>query len=617
MAAAGLAIIAFHFRAAMRNWPRPGRFAARVGVAKLSTPTSHSRFTPVEGLLAFLIAAGTVCAIGARPFASMIAHRALLNPDSYMRLVRLRDELEAHAPLHAVMRDGSGHGTILHWSHWLDSVLLAMAAPLASALGWDTALYWAGIALGPLATGLLGAAVAWAGAPLSAPRWRWIGALIVAMAFPVMSYGVPGVVHHHVPVALAGIMCAGWAARVLTHGAAAGWNLGVWAGLGIWISPETAPLALLAFGAAGIAWVAYPRTPGPAQALRALGCAFPAVIGLALAVDPPARGYFAGEIDRLSIAYVWLSGLCAVSCWFLASAGIERPAARMVAAIATALAACGVWLALYPQALGGADGVLKGGDAEAFSGIVEMMPIDNLRTGLRMLTAGVAGLATAILFAARTRSLVWTYAALCMGLLMLVAMRHQRFATYPACAGAIAVPVLLTLIDRMRPGRPPALPAAARLGVILSVLLLPFLPRFMARPMGSPVAGPCDLAMAAPILAPFPGEIVLTDVNDTPEVLYRSEVRTVGSLYHRNPEGFALSRAAWRAAPGDSVPEAVRRTDASLVLFCRNAARSGSFIGAGHDTLWDALTGDRAPAWLTRVGNAPRAGYILYTIETR
>ena len=53
---------------------------------------------------------------------------ALVNPDTAMRLLRLKASLAAGTPLHAVMRDSSGYGTVLHWSHLLDALILAIAA---------------------------------------------------------------------------------------------------------------------------------------------------------------------------------------------------------------------------------------------------------------------------------------------------------------------------------------------------------------------------------------------------------------------------------------------------------------------------------------------------------
>ncbi|MBV8095264.1 MAG: hypothetical protein JO110_18940, partial [Acetobacteraceae bacterium] len=78
---------------------------------------------------------------------------SLVNPDSYMRLIRLQEILRQQAPLHTVPRDGSGLGTVLHWSHLLDSIVLALACPLVPVFGWHAALYWIAVAFGPLSLG--------------------------------------------------------------------------------------------------------------------------------------------------------------------------------------------------------------------------------------------------------------------------------------------------------------------------------------------------------------------------------------------------------------------------------------------------------------------------------
>src|SRR5690348_8627646 len=125
------------------------------GAVRRATTAGESRpvirmVTPVRqaltcGLLAMLLDV----VLAAYRF-DVLAHGELVDPDSYMRLVRLDDIVAAHAPLDVVARDASGAGTVLHWSHLLDNLLLLMAAPLAPWLGEHAALHWAGVMLGPL-----------------------------------------------------------------------------------------------------------------------------------------------------------------------------------------------------------------------------------------------------------------------------------------------------------------------------------------------------------------------------------------------------------------------------------------------------------------------------------
>jgi len=145
------------------------------------TPQAFSRG---EAITCFLVAALLDVVTGLR-IAPGVLQGDLLNPDSFMRLARLGDILRAEAPLHAVLRDGSGDGTLLHWSHLLDSLLLLLALPLRPFLDWDAALHGAALMLGPVGMGLLGAAVAWAAAPLADRGWRWMAPVLVALALPI------------------------------------------------------------------------------------------------------------------------------------------------------------------------------------------------------------------------------------------------------------------------------------------------------------------------------------------------------------------------------------------------------------------------------------------------
>ena len=197
----------------------------------------------INGLCALL--AMSITAAAAMVFNPGVLQGDLLNPDSALRLVRLEAILHAGAPLHAVARDGSGAGTVLHWSHLMDSLLLLISAPAAAVVGWHEALAMVALLFGPASMAALGAAVGWAAAPWTAPAWRWTAAVSVCLCLPIVGYGVPGVVHHHVLLVVVAVMAAGWAARMV-HAGHGGWALGGWAAAGVWLSPEAMPLCLMA-----------------------------------------------------------------------------------------------------------------------------------------------------------------------------------------------------------------------------------------------------------------------------------------------------------------------------------------------------------------------------------
>ena len=103
-----------------------------------------------------------------------------------------------------------------------------------------------------------------------------------------------------------------------------------------------------------------------------------------------------------------------------------------------------------------------------------------------------------------------------------------------------------------------------------------------------------------------------------PELLYRTGILTVGSLYLRNVAAFMRLRAAWRSGPSDAVPEAVRATGATLVLVCTHAgvhAGRSSLVGdLPPETLLDRLNRGQVPPWLKEVAKDPASGHVLYRI---
>ena len=103
-------------------------------------------------------------------------------------------------------------------------------------------------------------------------------------------------------------------------------------------------------------------------------------------------------------------------------------------------------------------------------------------------------------------------------------------------------------------------------------------------------------------------------MNDVPELLYRTGIRTVGSLYHRNFAAYGRLHRAWRAIPGDAPGPEFRATGASLVLICRRPARSLMVADLPPETLMDRLAAGHPPAWLARVAGDVEAGYVLYRV---
>ena len=391
---------------------------------------------------------------------------------------------------------------------------------------------------------------------------------------------------------------------------------GISGGFAIWLTPETMPFVLMAFAALLFRWTQRPI----GAALAACGAGFFDVTGFALAIDPPSGGYGAAEIDRLSLVYVVL-GL------FLLTGGLalwrlqywrHSRAGRLIGVGLMAALLLG-WIGRFPQVAMGPYGVMDAADRARFFGAMqELQPVRGMRSLTEFMLPGLLTLCYAIWRAARggAHFWLWLYLALCAAVVLVLAQKFILFVEFPAGLAAGLLPVMLTeASSHLR--KKPVTAMLARLCLIFLMLLAPELPLLAAAKSSQPpaAAAACSLRHIAPMLAPYAGAIVLANANDTPELLYRSQILTVGSLYQHGVPAFLRLRAAWRTENLASPPQAVAVTGASYILFCTGESRDLTMAGLPKDTLWDTLKAGRPPAWLKLQASAPSSGWQLFRID--
>ena len=548
----------------------------------------------------------------------------LRNPDSYMRLARLRETLRLGSPVHEMMRDSSGDGSIVHWSHLLDTVLYGLSRPFALVMGPDAALHAAAVVFGPLNMALLGLALAWAIAPFSERRWLWLAPVAISFSPAIVAFGLVGVVHHHVACVTVAVMTSGWAARLILGWAPPvdGWRMGFWAGLGVWMTPETLPLSMLGFGALWITWLRQSDSRALGQAIGNVGLGLAATVLLAWLVNPPYQGYLAEDLDRVSVVFVVLA--IAVAGTGLVIRALDdlllAPSARLWWSLAAGASFAAIWAILFAPTLLGAQGAVSDEAARAmFGDIAEMAPIRSAKQWMSyLMTGSLATLALGAL-AQRRRWLILFYLTGCGIVLTGLGQMHLRFAAYPEALGAAMLPVLVTLCgDRVRawPHWRQPLP---RMATIILFVLLPFAAELSqstreAHAETRLADAACPVSGLGPMLAPYAQRVILTDINRAPELQYRTAIITVGSLYHRNQAAFMRLRDAWRTTEAEAMPAAIQVARIEYVLFCRVPGRSALVKDLPTTTLLDRLSRNEPPAWLHQVASDPASGHVLYRV---
>jgi hypothetical protein len=532
----------------------------------------------------------------------------LQDPDSYMRLERILQGIAKGHLVNRVARDDSGAGVMLEWSRLLDMVLWLMAAPLAVFTGWRQALFTAGVALGPLGVGCAGLALAYAARPFAQTKYLWAAPVAAALLPGLQAFAAPGVVHYHMLLLALIALTAGLAARSWQGDSGWAFLTGLAGGAAIWLTPETMPFILMIYAALLLRWVERPI----GGALAACAAGFAGILIFALAIDPPEGGYFAPEADRLSIVYVALGLLLLAGTLALQRLQSWPPLRRRGCGVLLMAALMLGWIAWFPKVAMGPYGLMDAADRQMFFGVIlETQPARTLADFTGFLFPGLLALLYLGWRAGGAFAWLWAYACLCGFVALLLGVKFLLFVEFSAGLAAALLPMMLSHAGIRFKSRPAAA-TAVRLFLLTLFLLVPRLPlgaHAEARP--APV---CDLRHIDIMLAPYAGEVVLADVRDTPELLYRTQIVTVGSLYQHGVPGFLRARAAWRSIPGSAPPAPLIATQARYILFCPIQGRYDLVADLPPRTLWDALQNNQPPGWLKPRASTPE-GWKLYKIQ--
>ncbi|MGE4047972.1 MAG: hypothetical protein AB7F35_24135, partial [Acetobacteraceae bacterium] len=356
-----------------------------------------------------------------------------------------------HVPQHVMI----SAMTELDRAHLADSIIALLAVLLGIGCDPSTSLRAATWVFGPACLAALGLAAAWAAAPLAARGWRWLAPVAIGL-YPLIGIPAgPGASGADLAVVLAGTMTAGWAVRVIAGVADgnAGWPLGAWAAVGLWLSPVSLPLTIMIFGGLWIAWLAGPRGDAIVAAARNAGATFLLTAFLALLADPPEGGVAIPDPNRLSLLYVMLAAAVAEAAVGIGviHQTIKATAERAVVSLLFCTLAALGWFGLFPDlsvaALVPSDGI---GAAIAWRRFLDPGPVDLDGAGAGLLLSLAVIVGSLACFAVEQRSSVLAYVMLCTGLVF--CLRQSALAFPPAieALAAILLPVVLTRLGRQR-----------------------------------------------------------------------------------------------------------------------------------------------------------------------
>lgn len=563
---------------------------------------------------------GVVLGIGIVLYLALQDYREIdffRDTDDHLRVAWLTWNLaEGHMPPIAQFpRDGGLGGLVVHWTMPWNLILVALLAVPAAHVGWLEAFRIAAPLIGPLLLTVVGAAAAWAIAPLVSRQGRVVAAAVAVSSPVVLGYGLPGGLDHHLAgIALAlvgGGACVRAAARLSGGWAVAG---GAVLAAAVWTAADALPLCVVFAGALLLLEKGCQRkglAAAVATAALAASCA-------AIVIDPPAGGFGVVDPYRMSVfhASVWAVVLVAAVVPDLA---IWR-AHPLLAAIAAGAVATVVWMVLLRSGL--VSVIVIDFPADLLSRIAEMRPADTVDRALRVLLPVAPPATGAVWMAWRARSQEarwgWTAAALSLLCLAGLSIWHVRFGAHSQAAAAAVMGVVypkLQVVSRLgRRLNGKRIAAVLRtapsiaVGVIASAHVVPMIPTWpppVAAEGAAEAKGDCVVGRVAERLdAALPtGTIVMTDINLAPRLLTLTAMRSFAGPYHgypgRTPDRLLEILGNRDGTGSRNLLKLLKQEGIGAILVCPRAMKGMPRVSEGAFG-WALATGN-TPEWLKAV----------------
>jgi len=542
----------------------------------------------------------------------------LADPDDVLRLVQVRDLLAGQPwfDLHQYRIDAPA-GVATHWSRLVDAPLALVILLLKPLVGQASAELAAAVIV-PLLT-LLCAMLLTARIALRLfnERTAYATCLVWIMALAAMAQLQPMRIDHHgwqIVAELAAIN--GLLSSSPKRG---GRVIGIALALGLSISLELLPFAVLFAAVLGLKWLRDPATRGwLVQMLASLALTSVAAFFLT-------RGFvFDTHCDTVTPTYLFGFTLAALLVALIAR--LEKTSPLQVAALlgGAALLTGAVYLAMTPTCLAGPFAALDPLVRQVwYDNVLEGLPVtrQDLPNMVQMVVPPLAGLLiTALCFLGSDngrRERLGDFAMVLAGSLA-IALLVARFS---AVAAAIAtVPLGYAISEWLR--RASEMKLAARL-LVLPLIMLVLVPGFAvgklknhfappaADPQGeAPVLGRgCGLPESLPALQALPPATIFAPFEIGPALLRHTQHSVIATNHHRAALQMGDVIRAYTSDPAKAEAY-VRKHQAAYLIACPDLIEARNYVAKEPKGLMAQLLAGQTPAWLEPVPLPASAGSL-------
>lgn len=566
-------------------------------------------WTRNKALLAVLLIMIAVLGRNVASQAEDLSKANLPNPDSYYKLVILKD-YTPETGFQFIARDNAPYGSWTHWSlphTW--TIWQLHRGLMAFDMKKDSALLWAGGSLTIFSMLLLAFFVALAVVNIGSSLAAIVSGLAIASSPPLFGYGQLVQITHHifmlVPVAAA-------AACFLRPNMQAGRVLdfvgGALLGLALWISPETMPL-ILAFAAMRAAI----RLQQPSS-----GVVWPVAAGLMLVmlagwmIDPPPPTFSAWALDHISLAWLLFAAMLA-SLLLLTDFCIARktPLPISIFQLTLALVVLAiVWLMMVPGALAGPNGLIPNElRALWYDRIEELQAVSELSQWIAYLLLPLTSASLLGCVAWRERSLWMLVLALSVLIYGVLGANHIRMGAAAALVSALVFGIGISKLRAFKDIQNKALPMPEQMIGAALVLIVPlqvfgtlglahFENKTDIKLSATNDMKPCRLDKALPLLNSLPVGTLLAESNIGPEILFKTQHRVIAGNYHHNTKGLIDSFDVLRSVSPDMKAQAIASARGIDFILACTEINSNLVRGKKEHTLVQRMAAGAAISWL-------------------
>lgn len=596
------------------------------------------------GYLAFAIAAFLFYGAMYAVYPLDLGNGALIGPDSYMHIVRLREFLAAGDwQYNAIARSNAPYGDVSHWTKPFELVLLLVTAMLRPFMDMASSTYWAGIVVSPILHVVLAFMLAWAGSPLLGRARIWV-VPVALLSFPIIQQALPGRADHHVFLMVVFAAAVGFALRAILSIQARppALKAGLAQAAAIWASVEFAVLPVLAMCFAAAWWI-LARDPGLRRQIADRMVVFAAALTVAtavfLAVERPPDDLGAADLDRLSIVYLLFAALAGLA-WLAIRGAAGRawsggPATRAATVIAAGVAAAAAMAAVYPAFFQG-----PYADVPPLVERFFLRHVSEVRSILALSpNSALAYYADAIASVVVLLWIVWRRRARAdlPGWLFLLgfatvytalALVQLRFVTAAATLSVLPGAYLIDAIRRFSAANlKPLAGAVVRIVATFIIVLGPgmifaAMPDFSSSKPERALKYVCPVQEIAPFLNAMDGQhtIYSPNIYVGPPLLFHTRHSVIGTPYHRNVAGIEDTYRIMSDTGDREARRLIRKRGIDLILICRKKNLERFLPPETPQTsLYARLKRQSPPDWLTPVKlPAPLdESFALYAVTRR